>query len=81
MSMDDVSGLEDGAKSIFPKVIVQRCFVHLVRNALRYVPYKDYKEFSREMKNFYGDPSLKACQSAFDAFKKTLVSLLWFCRG
>lgn len=70
MSMDGVSGLEDGAKSIFPKVIVQRCIVHLVRNALRYVPYKDYKEFSREMKKFYGAPSLKACQSTFDAFQK-----------
>lgn len=70
MSMDGVSGLEDGAKAIFPKVIVQRCIVHLVRNALRYVPYKDYKEFSRDMKQFYGAPSLKACQSTFDAFQK-----------
>lgn len=42
MSMDGVSGLEDGAKSIFQKVIVQRCIVHLLRNALRYVPYKDF---------------------------------------
>ncbi len=46
VSMDGVSGLEDGAKAIFPKVIVQRCIVHLIRNSLRYVPSKDYKKFT-----------------------------------
>ena len=51
ISMDGVSGLEEGAKAIFPSVIVQRCIVHLVRNALRYIPSKDYKEVCRDMKN------------------------------
>ncbi len=50
ISMDGVSGLEEGAKAIFPSVIVQRCIVHLVRNALRYIPSKDYKEVCRDMK-------------------------------
>lgn len=31
ISMDGVSGLEQGAKSIFPNVIVQRCIVHLIQ--------------------------------------------------
>lgn len=28
ISMDGVSGLESGAKAIFPNVVVQRCIVH-----------------------------------------------------
>ena len=32
ISMDGVSGLEQGAKEIFKGVVVQRCIVHLIRN-------------------------------------------------
>ena len=69
ISMDGVSGLEEGAKAIFPSVIVQRCIVHLVRNALRYIPSKDYKEVCRDMKKFYGSSSLNAAHAAFDSFQ------------
>ena len=34
ISMDGVSGLEEGAKAIFKDVIVQRCIVHLIRNSI-----------------------------------------------
>lgn len=34
ISMDGVSGLEEGAKAIFPNVVVQRCIVHLIRNSI-----------------------------------------------
>lgn len=69
ISMDGVSGLEEGAKAIFPSVIVQRCIVHLVRNALRYIPSRDYKEVCRDMKKFYGASSLNAAHAAFDSFQ------------
>ena len=69
ISMDGFSGLEEGAKAIFPSVIVQRCIVHLVRNALRYIPSKDYKEVCRDMKKFYGASSLNAAHAAFDSFQ------------
>ncbi|MBC1417344.1 IS256 family transposase, partial [Listeria innocua] len=65
-----VSGLEAGAKAIFPTVVVQRCIVHLVRNSLRYVPSKDYKAFTASLKKLYGAPSLKACQSQLESFRQ-----------
>jgi len=71
MAMDGISGLEDGAKSIFPSMTVQRCIVHLVRNSLKYVPSKDYKNFCRDLKKIYGAPSLKAAQASFESFKQT----------
>ncbi len=70
ISMDGVSGLEEGARSIFPDVIVQRCIVHLIRNSIKYVPSKDYKAFTSSLRKVYGAQSLKACHSAFETFKQ-----------
>ena len=71
MSMDGVSGLEEGAKAIFPKIIVQRCIVHLIRNSIKYVPSKDYKKFTQELKKVYEAPNLKAAAAAFESFCRT----------
>jgi transposase-like protein len=70
ISMDGVSGLEEGAKAIFKDVVVQRCIVHLIRNSIKYVPSKDYKAFTASVKKVYGAPSLKACQAEFEKFKQ-----------
>lgn len=71
ISMDDVSGLEDGAKAIFPKVVVQRCIVHLIRNSIKYIPSKNYKKFTQDLKKVYGAPSLRAANTNFDTFCRT----------
>lgn len=71
ISMDGVSGLEEGAKAIFKDVIVQRCMVHLIRNSIKYVPSKDYRAFTASLKKVYGAASLKAAQTEFDKFKRT----------
>lgn len=70
ISMDGVSGLEEGAKSIFKDVVVQRCIVHLIRNSVRYVPSKDYKAFTSQLKKVYGAVSRKAAQAEFERFKQ-----------
>lgn len=70
ISMDGVSGLEEGAKSIFKDVVVQRCIVHLIRNSIKYVPSKDYKAFTAQLKKVYGASSLKAAEAEFERFKQ-----------
>lgn len=70
LSMDGVSGLEEGAKAIFPHVTVQRCIVHLIRNSIKYVPNKDYKRFTAQLKKVYGAASLKAAESEFERFRQ-----------
>lgn len=71
ISVDGVSGLEEGAKSIFKDVAVQRCIVHLVRNSIRYVPSKEYKNFTAQLKKVYGAASLKAARAEFEHFRQT----------
>lgn len=70
ISMDGVSGLEEGAKSIFKDGVVQRCIVHLIRNSIKYVPTKDYKAYTAQLKKVYGAASLKAAEAEFERFKQ-----------
>ena len=70
LSMDGVTGLEEGVKAIFPKAKVQRCIVHLMRNSLKYVAQKDYGAFTKDIKAVYAAVSRDECRLNFEAFKK-----------
>ena len=70
ISMDGVSGLEEGAKSIFKDVTIQRCIVHLIRNSIKYIPSKEYKKYTAQLKKIYGASSLKAAEVEFERFKQ-----------
>lgn len=70
ISMDGVSGLEDGAKAIFKGVVVQRCVVHLIRNSIKYIPSKDYKSFTAQLKKIYGAVNLKTAKEEFEKFQE-----------
>ena len=67
--IDGLKELEQSIKAIFPQAHVQRCMVHLVRNSMRYIPTKHYKDFSRDVKAIYSAVSLQAAQDALSAFK------------
>ena len=70
ISMDGLPGLEDGAKTIFPKAVIQRCIVHLVRNSIKYIPAKRYKEFTANLKQIYQAPNKKVALLEFEKFKE-----------
>ncbi len=70
LSMDGVSGLEEGARAVFPQVTVQRCIVHLIRNSLKYIPRRDYKAFTVQLKRVYAAPNLTTARSEFEHFKQ-----------
>ncbi len=52
-SIDGLSGFTEAIKAIYPDAIVQRCIIHQIRAASRYVNYKHKKEFCRDMKAIY----------------------------
>ena len=47
---DGLSGIKEAISTAFPKTEYQRCVVHQVRNTLKYVSYKDMKEFAADLK-------------------------------
>ena len=79
LSMDGVTGLEEGARAIFPQVTVQRCIVHLIRNSLKYVPSRDYKAFTAQLKRIYAAPSLAAAKMPASKPPGAAIRGLWTC--
>lgn len=68
VSIDGLTGLEEGINSVYPGAVVQRCMVHLVRNSVKYIPSKHYKAFCADLKAMYGATSLMSAQAALEAF-------------
>lgn len=67
---DNLNGFTDTIKSVFPKSATQICVVHQIRNACKYVVWKDRKEFASDMKDIYGAPNRDAAAYALDALDK-----------
>ncbi|WP_368487574.1 IS256 family transposase [Clostridium sp. BJN0013] len=54
---DGLTGIKESISTAFPNTEYQRCIVHQVRNTLKYVSYKDKKEFASDLKTIYHAPS------------------------
>ena len=50
---DGLTGIKEAIATAFPQTEYQRCMVHQVRNTLKYVSYKDKKEFASDLKSIY----------------------------
>jgi transposase-like protein len=50
---DNLKGFSEAIQSIYPKVEIQSCIVHQIRNSLKYVASKDQKEFMKDLKLVY----------------------------
>ncbi|MGY3962057.1 transposase, partial [Aeromonas popoffii] len=48
--VDGLKGFPDAIAVEYPQTKVQLCIVHMVRNSLRYVSWKDYKAVTAELK-------------------------------
>lgn len=58
--IDGLPGLPDAIKIVFPKTEIQLCIVHQIRNSIRYVSWKDQKEFLSDLKAVYRAPDEKS---------------------
>ncbi|MGI6306210.1 MAG: IS256 family transposase [Bacteroidales bacterium] len=69
-STDNLSGFTEAIKGVFPLADTQLCIVHQVRNSLRYVVWKDKKEFAADMKEIYHAATFQAAEQALENFEK-----------
>jgi len=69
-SIDNLTGFTDAIKSVFPQTVTQLCVVHQVRNSLRYVVWKEKKEFTVDMKEIYHAATIEAAEQALTNFEK-----------
>jgi transposase-like protein len=66
--VDGLKGFPDAINATFPATTVQTCIVHLIRNSLAYVSWKDRKLVAAALRPIYTAPSAEAAQSALEAF-------------
>ena len=65
---DNLNGFTDTIKTVFPNSTTQICVVHQIRNASKYVVWKDKKEFARDMKEIYNSPTKNGARAALNDF-------------
>lgn len=65
---DNLNGFTQTIKSVFPESRTQICVVHQIRNACKYVVWKDKKAFTADMKHIYNAPNQKAAKTALEDF-------------
>ena len=65
---DNLNGFTDTILNVFPNSRTQICVIHQIRNACRYVVWKDKKEFTADMKLIYAAPTRQAAEAALKGF-------------
>jgi putative transposase len=66
--VDGLKGFPEAIAAVFPKTQVQACVVHLIRNSLAFVSWKDRKAVAVALKEVYRARTAEAGQAALDAF-------------
>ncbi len=66
--VDGLKGFPDAINSVYPQTHIQLCIIHMVRNSLKYVSWKDYKAVTGGLKTVYQAPTEEAALMALDAF-------------
>lgn len=63
---DNLKGFTEAIRGVFPESTKQICIVHQIRNACRFVVWKDRKPFTADMKEIYTAPNKEAAKVALD---------------
>lgn len=66
--VDGLKGFPEAIEAVYPQTRVQLCIVHMVRNSLRYVSWKDYKAVTTGLKSIYQAPTEQAALQSLEEF-------------
>lgn len=67
---DGLKGFPEAIEAVFPQTTVQTCIVHMIRNSVRFVSYKDRKEVVRDLKPVYAASNREGAELALAAFEE-----------
>jgi len=66
--VDGLKGFPDAINTVYPDTQIQLCIVHMVRNSIKYVPWKDYKPVTADLKLIYQAVTEEEALLALDNF-------------
>lgn len=67
--VDGLKGFPEAINAVFAKTIVQTCIVHMIRNSLAFVSWKDRKAMIPSLRSVYGAPSEAEALARLDDFE------------
>lgn len=82
--VDGLSGFPQAIETVYPNTRIQLCVVHMVRNSMKYVVWKDYKAVTQDLKRIYQSVTEAQARQALDDFsskwddKYPQVSKIWY---
>lgn len=68
--VDGLKGFPDAINTAFPETQIQLCIVHMVRNSVKYVPWKDYKAVTTDLKKIYQSATEDEALLALEQFSE-----------
>ena len=68
--IDGLKGFPEAINAAFPEAQIQLCIVHMVRNSVKYVPWKEYKAVTADLKLIYRSATEDEALQALDAFSE-----------
>ena len=68
--VDGLKGFPEAIEAVFPQTQVQLCIVHMVRNSVRFVNWKDRKEICADLKTIYAAATEEEAEIALEEFSK-----------
>lgn len=69
MCIGGLKGFPDAINTVFPQTRVQLCIIHRVRNSLRFVPWKDYRAVTADLKRIYRSVTEQEAALELDRFE------------
>lgn len=67
---DGLSGFPEAIDAVFPEAVNQTCIVHLVRQSLRYLSWKERKSCAAALRRIYTAPDADAARQVLDELTK-----------
>lgn len=81
--VDGLTGFPEAIETVYPRTIVQLCIVHMVRNSLNHVNWKERKFVAADLRAVYSAPTAEAAQQELNRFgekwdkKYGAIRLMW----
>ena len=66
--VDGLTGFPEAIDAVYPEAQIQLCIVHMVRNSLKFVSWKNRKAVVTDLKEIYRASTLEAAELALKAF-------------
>jgi len=68
--VDGLKGFPDAINAVFPETAVQTCIVHMIRNSLNFVGWKDRKAVATDLKTIYRAETADVAALRLDEFEE-----------